>query len=172
MERPAWKAAHCNCAVCCVAYLVPYSGLSAFCRSAQQTDQAYQEVTTTMTEPRMLAVCGLDCGSCSIRRLPFDESAAEEAINWYREQGWLTKGEGAGEAMARLMYCKGCRSDRSVHWSPDCWILHCCVEERHLEYCSECEAFPCRRLVDWSKTDKSYEAALKRLRAMRQRRMS
>ena len=123
-----------------------------------------------MTKPEMISVCGLDCGSCSIRRLPFDEDAAAEAIAWYKKQGWLKEKEGLAEAVERSMYCCGCHGDRSIHWSADCWILQCCVDEKHLKHCSECDTFPCDRLVDWSKTDESYGKALVRLQTMRRER--
>jgi hypothetical protein len=44
------------------------------------------------------------------------------------------------------MYCKGCREDRSLHWSPECPLLICCVDERHLEHCAQCEDFLCEKL--------------------------
>ena len=44
------------------------------------------------------------------------------------------------------MYCRGCRGDRSLHWSPDCPILLCCVDERHLEHCAQCKDFLCETL--------------------------
>jgi len=88
------------------------------------------------TDGQLIAACGLDCGSCEIRLLPTDEKAAREAIDWYRQQGWLKEDEGLAEALARKMYCCGCHGDRSIHWSADCWILHCCVDERGLPHCS------------------------------------
>lgn len=113
-----------------------------------------------------VGACGLDCGSCSIRRFPFDEDAATEVIAWYRKQGWLNDHEGVAEAIERKMVCSGCHGGRTVHWSSDCWILQCCVDDKGLCHCSECDAFPCDRLVEWSKTDESYGKALERLRAM------
>jgi hypothetical protein len=65
------------------------------------------------------------------------------------------------------MYCKGCHGDRSIHWSSDCWILKCCVDDHGLEHCSECDTFPCDRLVEWSGGNDSYTSALQRLRRMR-----
>ncbi len=124
-------------------------------------------------ETRWIAACGLDCGGCSIRRLPFDEDAAAECIAWYRRMGWLTPDEGTAEAIERKMYCRGCKGDRSVHWSVnedgdvDCWILVCCVDEKGLEFCSECSEFPCDRLVEWSKGSADYRAAFDRLGALR-----
>jgi hypothetical protein len=46
----------------------------------------------------------------------------------------------------RGMYCKGCREDRSLHWSPDCPLLTCCVDEKHLEHCAQCAEFVCEKL--------------------------
>jgi hypothetical protein len=116
-----------------------------------------------MNDPEMMAACGLDCGSCSIRRFPFDEAAAEEAIGWYRKMGWLTDDEGVAEAIEKKMVCHGCHGDRQAHWSADCWILQCCVDERGLQYCSECAEFPCDRLERWSKSDEAYGQAFERL---------
>ena len=119
-----------------------------------------------MKKPEMIAACGLDCGACSIRRLPFDESAAAEVLPWYREMGWLKENEGVSEAIKKKMICNGCHGDRKAHWSADCWILQCCVDAKGLQHCSECDAFPCTRLVEWSKTDESYGQAFARLRSM------
>ncbi|MFN2164839.1 MAG: DUF3795 domain-containing protein, partial [Anaerolineae bacterium] len=60
-----------------------------------------------------------------------------------------------------------CHGDRAAHWSADCWILRCCVDERGLESCAECVEFPCARLLEWAHGDAQYEQALARLQAMR-----
>ncbi|MGC1122137.1 MAG: DUF3795 domain-containing protein [Candidatus Methanofastidiosia archaeon] len=73
-----------------------------------------------MTCKEMIAVCGLDCEPCDIRRVPFDSEAAERIAKWFRTQGWIKENEGIGEVISRKMYCKGCRGDRLVHWSPEC----------------------------------------------------
>jgi hypothetical protein len=64
-----------------------------------------------MTEGKgeMMGVCGLDCASCEIRRLPFDAVAAAKTVAWFRKEGWLEKSEGVEEALARSMYCQGCQ---------------------------------------------------------------
>ena len=120
-----------------------------------------------------IAACGLDCESCSIRRIPFDDAALEECIAWFREMGWLEAGEGKTEILERGMYCKGCKGDRDVHWSVNddgavsCWILDCCVDRKGHEFCSQCAEFPCDRLVEWSKENESYASAFVRLESMR-----
>ena len=88
---------------------------------------------------RLIAVCGLDCGECDLRKAPTDDEASERIVAWFREMGW----------------------------SHDCWILQCCVDEKGFEYCCECEAFPCDRLADWAKGNARYTAGLDRLCGMR-----
>jgi hypothetical protein len=100
--------------------------------------------------------------------MPFDAEAAEEVVAWFRKEGWLKENEGVAEAIERSMYCKGCHGDRSIHWDAECWILHCCVDERGLNHCSECEVFPCGRLQEWSEQREGYGEALERLRRMRE----
>jgi len=124
------------------------------------------------TRREWIAACGLDCESCSIRRIAFDEEAAKECVGWYRSMGWLKETEGLDEALERGMTCHGCKGDRSVHWSVDgdgkvgCWILSCCVDQKGFEFCSDCAEFPCDRLVKWSKENRSYAEAFERLTAM------
>lgn len=120
-----------------------------------------------MPDESLIAVCGLDCGACDIRRAPFDEEAARAVVTWYREQGWLEEDEGLEQALSRGMYCMGCHGERSLHWSPDCWILQCCVDDRGLQHCSECDVFPCERLREWAGENDGYAQALQRLQRMR-----
>jgi len=61
----------------------------------------------------------------------------------------------------------GCHGDRSLHWSPDCWILQCCVDEKGLRYCYECHVFPCERLREWAGQNEGYAQALERSQRMR-----
>ena len=117
-------------------------------------------------ESRMMAACGLDCATCEIRLAPADPAAAKLLVAWFRQQGWLSEGEGMPEVIERKMYCTGCLGDRDTHWSADCWILACCVDRRGLGNCSECESFACDRLVEWAQQNEGYGAALARLRAL------
>jgi hypothetical protein len=117
-------------------------------------------------ESVMMAACGLDCGSCEIRLAPVDPAAAKAVVDWFRQQGWLAGDEGMAQVIERRMYCTGCLGDRDTHWSADCWILDCCVDQRGLSNCSECEAFACDRLVEWAGQNEGYGAAPGRLRAL------
>lgn len=118
-------------------------------------------------EDEYLAACGLDCRSCEIRKVPEDAGAARRVVRWFRKEGWLQEDEGVEEILERGMYCKGCRDDRTIHWSPDCRILRCCVDERGHRFCCECEAFPCEKLEEWSQKNEEYTGALGRLKRMK-----
>lgn len=119
-------------------------------------------------EGEMLAACGLDCGPCSIRRIPFDAAAAEDAIRWFRQMGWLKDSEGAAEAVERGMTCKGCQGDRNVHWSANCAIMVCCVDERSLAHCGQCaELMSCGKLEAFASDEHAHHRqAVMRLRRM------
>ncbi len=115
----------------------------------------------------MIAACGIDCEPCPIRRMIFDDDAAKEVIAWFHERGFLKSEEGLDEAIKRNMYCCGCFGDRDRHWSPDCEILNCCVDTKHLNNCSECDEFPCNRLTDRAQNNARYDEALERLKSLR-----
>jgi hypothetical protein len=115
----------------------------------------------------ILAVCGLDCAACDILLMRSDPAAAEKTLGWFRQMGWLKENEGMPEVIERRMYCTGCLGCRDTHWSADCWILLCCVDQHHLSNCSQCAEFPCDRLVAWSEQEERYQKALARLREMR-----
>jgi hypothetical protein len=110
----------------------------------------------------------LECGKCDIFLLPVNRGVQDKIIPWFKAQGWLKLEEGLAEVIDRKMYCKGCHSNRAdVHWSSDCAILTCCVDEHKLDNCSQCDAFVCERLTTWAGKDVRYNLALERLRELR-----
>lgn len=113
-------------------------------------------------ENQMIAVCGLDCGGCDIRLATNDPKVAQQIVDWFKK-------ERNEEVKIKDVRCLGCRGDRTRHWSADCWILQCCVDTKGLEFCYECDEFPCEKLEQWAKTGKGYEAALNRLKEMRKK---
>jgi hypothetical protein len=118
-------------------------------------------------QEQITAVCGLDCAGCPLRKASLgDVEAAQSLVGWWKGEGWLKEGEGAAEILARGPLCLGCRGDRSAHWSPDCWILKCCVDEKGLASCHECDVFPCQRLTERAKESAGYAQALDRLQSM------
>lgn len=121
----------------------------------------------TTLELKMIAACGLDCGGCDIYRVPDDPDAARKVTKWFKEMGWLEEGEGVPEVTEKAPYCLGCQGDRKTHWSPDCWILKCCADDRGLDHCHECEGFPCDELVEWAGQNDNYGQALERLKEIK-----
>lgn len=113
-----------------------------------------------------MAACGLNCETCEIRLAPSDPHAAEVVMTWFKGEGWLAVDEGMPEVIERKMYCTGCLGSRDTHWSGDCWILDCCVDQHELTNCSQCRDFPCQRLVAWSKQNDSYQQALENLSSL------
>jgi hypothetical protein len=119
-----------------------------------------------MEEP--IAVCGIDCSRCPLLRASFgDVEAAEHLVGWWRSEGWMREDEGADDVLAGGPHCLGCRGDRSSHWSPDCWMLKCCVDDKSLDSCHACADFPCDGLRDFGAQNERYGEALNRLHRMR-----
>jgi hypothetical protein len=118
-------------------------------------------------QKRLIAVCGLDCTDCPLRLAHTDAEAAQQILDWFRDQGWVSRGETVSGIMQRGPYCSGCHGDHSVHWSADCWILQCCVDGKGLSYCYECDLFPCQRLSDWADQSPRYSEALDRLHGLK-----
>jgi hypothetical protein len=116
----------------------------------------------------LIAVCGLDCGGCPLRTADTDVESAEALVGWFKKEGWIKEDEGAAELMQRGPYCRGCRGNRSIHWSAECWILQCCVDEKGLSFCYQCSVFPCERLEEWAGGSEWYTKALGRLRRMKE----
>jgi hypothetical protein len=117
----------------------------------------------------MIAVCGIDCTNCPLLKASLgDVHAAEGLARWWRSEGWLKEDEGAAEVLRGGPHCLGCRGERSRHWSANCWILKCCVDDRGLAFCNECDDFACEQLVEWAAQNDSYTEALNRLRRMRE----
>jgi hypothetical protein len=118
-----------------------------------------------METTAMTGVCGLDCEACDIRLVPTDTDAADCVTAWFHELGWLEENEGAAELIKREMYCRGCREDRSLHWSPDCPLLTCCADERGLEHCAQCEDFACEKVEPFAHDGQAHHReAVERLR--------
>lgn len=108
----------------------------------------------------MIAVCGLECGKCDIFQASNSPEIAQQIAEWFKK-------ERDTEVKMEDIRCSGCRGDREKHWSPDCDILTCCVDEKGLEFCCECDSFACEKLEEWARGSKRYQEALNRLKKMR-----
>lgn len=111
-------------------------------------------------ENQMMAACGIICSKCDIFQATNDPKIAQKIADWFKKERGI-------DVKPENVRCSGCKGDRTQHWSPDCWILQCGMDKKGLEYCYECEEFPCEKLVKWSKTGKGYGEALNRLKGMK-----
>jgi hypothetical protein len=114
------------------------------------------------TDERMIAACGLVWDGCDMMEASTNAELAQRISDWFKR-------ELSEDVKPEQIHCAGCRGDRDVHWSADCWILLCCVDRRGLDFCYECEEFPCGRLEEWAGQNDRYGEALERLRTMQQR---
>ena len=111
-------------------------------------------------DPSELGACGINCGNCDIRLATENKEIAERLAKGFSEKGIIPN------ATPDMFRCDGCRGDRSMHWSANCGILACCVDDRGQEHCSECRDFPCTQLLEWSTQNERYEKALNRLKSL------
>lgn len=109
---------------------------------------------------QMIAVCGLQCHKCDILEATNNPRIAQEIADWFKK-------ERNEDVKVENIRCMGCKGDRAGHWSPDCWILQCCVDKWGLDFCHQCDDFPCDRLTQWSKGSERYGEALDRLKGMK-----
>ena len=112
-------------------------------------------------EKRILAACGLVCNECDIFLAENDPQLAREIVDWFQKERNL-------DLKVEQVGCSGCKGDRSSHWSPDCDILNCCVDEKILEFCYQCGNFPCDKLTNRAKQNSRYREALNRLTRMKE----
>lgn len=113
-----------------------------------------------MEKEDMIAPCGLDCSKCSIYRAKDEPETMQGIIDWfYKDKGV--------KFVPEQVKCGGCLGDRSIHWSSDCDILRCSVDDRGLTSCSACQEMPCQRLETWSKYGRNYADAVDRLKRMK-----
>jgi len=108
----------------------------------------------------MLAPCGIDCSACDIRRAKSEPELLKNILDWFKNERKL-------DLKPEQITCDGCLGDRSKHWSADCSILKCSVDDHGLDSCSDCAEFPCERLEKWAERDARYAEAFGRLQEMR-----
>lgn len=80
-----------------------------------------------------IAPCGIDCANCEL----FEENGMTEV--WERVARYTGK-------PADQVKCIGCRSAGGCSIHEDCKTLDC-VNTKGLDYCFECEDFPCTFLL-------------------------
>ena len=120
----------------------------------------FQEEVSMNKHNQLIAVCGLNCNECDIFKATNNPVIAQEIVDWLKK-------ERDTEAKIEDIRCLGCKGDRTKHWSPDCWILKCCVDKKGLGFCYQCADFPCEKLDQWAKGSKGYKEALNRLKEIK-----
>lgn len=98
------------------------------------------------SEKWVISTCGLNCAKCDIYEASHgNEKMREEIIEWFKkERNEIIKPEN--------VRCDGCRGSLVIHWSSDCRMM-LCAKKRKLQYCFQCEEFPCTILNKFSSDD-------------------
>jgi len=98
----------------------------------------------TSESKKIVGPCGLYCGSCTMYRAYHDKdlSLLQEMPKNYLKQLELE------EANLKDIACEGCRSSVLFKYGAEC-SLRKCASEKGVEWCYECEGFPCNKLKDW-----------------------
>lgn len=78
--------------------------------------------------------CGLYCGSCEIFLVNQKGIVEETAKEW--------------EMKSKDLICNGCKTDINSVFCRDCKIKSC-AESKELDYCFQCEEFPCADLINF-----------------------
>ncbi len=113
-----------------------------------------------MSREKIIAVCGLVCSDCKIYKAPNNPEIAKELVTHF---------EGQWENVSMEdFHCNGC-IDVLNCWSSDCWIRDCCLKDKNLDFCYQCQEFPCEKLEEWAKKGNEYKKALHNLKRMRRK---
>ena len=87
----------------------------------------------SVTKRKLSAPCGLDCFNCEI----YEKNITDEM-----KKQFASKIHKDPEEIA----CKGCRQGNGCkHFESHCETLKC-IEDKGLEFCFECDEFPCVKL--------------------------
>ncbi|MFX1325974.1 MAG: DUF3795 domain-containing protein [Promethearchaeota archaeon] len=115
-----------------------------------------------MSENRIMAACGLICNTCPIHNAPNNPEVAQRLAEDFKGQWENVKPED--------FRCEGCWGEDEEIWSPDCEIRKCCIKEKKLKYCYECNVFPCDILKNWAKQNEGYMEGLNKLKEIKKTR--
>jgi len=107
------------------------------------------------TKKLLLGICGVYCGACTTYRAYNDKD--QTLIDWGVKMG-MPRDE---------IYCRGCTSDLVNEWCSKCDFRKC-VKEKGIAYCFECKDFPCKKLVDFSKTRPHRTLGLRNLKQLKE----
>ncbi len=102
---------------------------------------------------RLVTACGLYCGNCAIyngtigdtadqlKRLLESHGLGKETMAHIPGTDWY-EGFDRGLTWCReSVHCGGCRSE--ARFNPMCELQKCVVQEKGLDFCFQCDQFPC-----------------------------
>jgi len=99
---------------------------------------------TTKKYDGLVGPCGLYCGICTMYRAYHDKNLSL----WQETPKNFRKQIGLEEVDFKDVACGGCRSSILFKYCAEC-SLRDCASEKGVEWCYECEDFPCQMLSDW-----------------------
>jgi hypothetical protein len=96
-------------------------------------------------ERALIAPCGIYCGACRRYQARTDKALREQIA------------EQKGVPVEEIYVCAGCRPMRGrvkmAGGEPVCDTYACAVDDKKLEFCYQCDEFPCLKLapcLDWT----------------------
>ena len=93
----------------------------------------------TGEERALISPCGLHCGHCPLYQARADEVLRKKIA------------ERQGIPIEKVLVCNGCRPSQgkvpSLGGNSACDTFVCAVNERGIEFCYECDDFPCLKLA-------------------------
>jgi len=99
------------------------------------------------------AVCGIDCFNCELYYTNIDnffETMSEERKNTFVSLGFTKE----------KLLCKGCRTSGCTMIPERCETLEC-VKTKNIDFCFDCDEFPCSKLQPLAEGAERYPHNLK-----------
>lgn len=89
--------------------------------------------------------CGLYCGACSVLVANETEQLTEAAGKW--------------DMKPEELVCSGCKSGVDCVYSQNCQLRKC-AQDKQIEFCVECDDYPCQQLIDFRNDDRPHHSAV------------
>lgn len=106
---------------------------------------------------QLISYCGIYCAKCEIfiaSTLSDQKKKAQLAKQLSEEKG--------GKITPKDISCLGCRASEKNSWTQDCQIRKC-ASEKGIEFCYQCEEFPCSNLQTFYKKNPGPRENLKKI---------
>ena len=113
----------------------------------------------TVSFKKIISVCGLDCTKCKVYLAQYNLGLANKLVKTF-DNIW-------DNVKAEDFHCNTCRGEITDCWTKECWIRDCCINDKSLEFCYQCQIFPCKGLEKWADQHKRYKMALNNLKKMK-----